>query len=278
MFLNLFQFLSHPARMPVRRVYHDGIHPGIHQGRHPLERVMRHTHAGRHAQPPVGILRGKRLVLRLRDILVSHQPDELVIGIHHRQLLYLVLLQDVGRRFQVGSLLRGNQVFLRHHLLDGLVHVAPEAQVAVGHDAHQVVLLVHYRDAPDFIFRHHGQGLPHRLPAQDAHGIGYHAVFRTFHETHLPSLFLYRHVFVYHADAPLARNGNGQFRLGHRIHGGRHERNVQLYVARETGRQIDLAGKDFRICRNQQYIVKRQAFKLNLFCNKRHNYNIICML
>ena len=142
-----------------------------------------------------------------------------------------MLLQNLCGGFQVGSLVRGDDVVLRHHLVDALVQVALEAQVAIGHDAHQVASVVHHGDAADLILGHQRQGVRHGRTALDGDRVINHAVLRTLHDGHLAGLFLDGHVLMDHADAALARDGDSHLGFGHRIHGSRHKRNLQLDVA-----------------------------------------------
>ncbi len=257
--------------MTVGGIDDNGIDSFGHQGSHPFEHVVCHSHSGGHQKPPQGVFRGVGFVPGFRDVFIGQQPDELVVGIDHGQLFYLVLLQYVGGILQVGGLPGGDKVFLGHYLLYRLFHVATEAQIAIGDDAHQMVIVVDHRDATYLVFGHHGQGLPHRLVARDVHRVGNHTVFRPLYVVNLPGLLLYRHVFVYHADTALASDGYGHLRLRYGVHGRRNERNVQLDVTGKARGQVYLMGEHFRIGRYKQHIVKGQALELYLFFNKRHN-------
>ena len=77
--------------------------------------------------------------------------------VHYGQLLYLVLLQNLCGGGQVGLLVCRDEIILGHHVVDRLVQMALEAQVAVRHDAHEMIALVNNRYSADVIFGHHSQ-------------------------------------------------------------------------------------------------------------------------
>ena len=62
------------------------------------------------------------------------------------------------------------------------------------------------------------------------------------------------------ADATLLRQRNGQVRLGHRIHGRAHNRDIQGDAARQTRAGIHLGRDHITAGRLQQNIIKSQAF------------------
>ena len=88
----------------------DGISTSVHQCLHTVEGVIGHTNTGSYAQTTFVILAGHRLVLGLRNILIGDQSDQVVVFIHHRQLLNLILLKDLGSSCQIGLLMGGHQV------------------------------------------------------------------------------------------------------------------------------------------------------------------------
>jgi len=187
----------------------------------------------------------------------------------HGQLLYLVLLKNGGGCRQVGLLMGGHQVVLRHHFVHGAVQPALKAQVAVGHDAHQVALAVHHGYAADVILGHDVQGLSHRRTQRYGDGVVYHAILSTLHNGHLASLLVDGHVLVNHAYAALAGYGYGHLALGHGVHGGRHEGYVQADVARELRTQLHRLGQHLRVGGNEQDVVKGQTVHHDFVFNER---------
>ena len=85
----------------------------------------------------------------------------------------------------------GDEVLLRHYLVNLLVEMSFETQVAVGDDAHEMVVVVHYRNATDMIFSHHVQCIFDGGSASDSYRVVDHTVLSPFHYCHLTGLFLY---------------------------------------------------------------------------------------
>ena len=69
-----------------------------------------------------------------------------------------------------------------------------------------------------------------------------------------------RHVLVDDAEAALLRDGDGEARLGHRVHRRRDERDVERDRAGEAGLEGDVAGNDEGMGGDQQDVVERQRF------------------
>ena len=168
----------------------------------------------------------------------------MAVFIDHGQFLDFVFLKDLCCSGEIGLLVGGDEVFLGHDLIDEFVEVTLEAQVPVGDDTDKQVVLIHHGNATDMVFRHHGEGILHRLSLTDGDGVIDHAVLCSFDDGHLPGLLIHRHVFVDDADTTLTGNGNGHFRLRDSIHGGSNERNVQLDVTGEHGFQLYGPGED----------------------------------
>ena len=74
----------------------------------------------------------------------------------------------------------------------------------------------------------------------------------------LGGLLLRRQVLVDDADAALLRQRDGQPRLGHRVHRGGDQRDVQRDVAGELGRELNVAGEDRRVGGDEQHVIEGQ--------------------
>ena len=229
--------------MAVGRVYHYGVGTGVDKGLHAVERVDGDAHAGGHAQAALLVFACHGLVLGLGYVLVGYQAHKVVVFVYHRQLLDLVLLQYLGCGGQVGLHVRCHEVVFRHHVVHLLVQVALKAQVAVGDDAHQVVVFVYHGYAADMVFCHHVESVLDGGAAAYGHGVVYHSVLCTLHDCHLAGLLLDGHVLVDDADAALTSYGYGHLRLGDGVHGRGHEWHVKLDVAREPCFQLHCLGQ-----------------------------------
>ena len=146
----------------------------------------------------------------------------------------------------------------RHNLPDRLIEIGLEAQIAVGNDAN------------DFRAVDHGQaGNPMLADKIDhvpnAHIFGNgdrvldHPAFEALYLGHLGGLLLWRQVLVNDPDAAFLRYGNGKARFSHRVHGCGHDRDIQGNAFRDSRRQADVTGKNGRVARYQQNVVKSQG-------------------
>ena len=89
-------------------------------------------------------------------------------------------------------------------------------------------------------------------------GIHHHARFELLDLAHLLGLFVRREVAMDDADAAGLRHGDGEPRFGHRVHGRRKDRDVELDVAGDHRADVGLPGHDLRVTGLQQHVVKSQ--------------------
>ena len=124
----------------------------------------------------------------------------MITCIHHWQLLDFVLLQYLCSSSQVGLLMSGYKIFACHHLVYLLIQTTFKAQIPVGNDSHEMIVLIHHGNTSDMIFMHHVESILHCTASADGHWIVDHTVLGTFHDSHLACLFLYRHILMDYAD------------------------------------------------------------------------------
>ena len=246
----------------------DGISTSIDKCLHTLQRIGSNANTCSHTQTAFLVLASHRLILGLCNVLIGNQTYQSVVLIDNGQFLNLVLLQNLGSRRQVGLLMGGNEVLFRHHLIDGAVETALETQVAVGDDTNETLLTVNHRDTADMILSHDIESLGNRRTERNGNWVIDHTILGTLNDGHLTGLILNRHILVNHTDTAFTGDGNSHLALRHRIHSGRHERHVQLDVTRKAGFQLYCLGQYFRVGRNQEDVVERQAVHHNLVCNK----------
>ena len=86
------------------------------------------------------------------------------------------------------------------------------------------------------------------------------AAFEFLHPADFARLRLDGHALVDDADAAFLGDGDGEARLGDRVHGGRQQRHIEPDPARDAGGEIDLAWQNFRVGRNQEDIVEGESF------------------
>ena len=94
------------------RVDDDSVGTGIYEGLHTVEGVEGDTDTGSNTQTALLILTCHRLVLGLGDVLIGDKTDKVVVLVDNRQLLYLVLLQNLCSGSEVGLLMCGDKSLL----------------------------------------------------------------------------------------------------------------------------------------------------------------------
>ena len=255
--------------MAVGGVEDDRVHAFGVEGGHAVQGVRRDADARRHAETALGVLAGLRMQALLDEVLVGDQAHDAALRIHHGKLLHLVFLEDRLHVFAVRpGVGDGDQVVGRHDGADRDVQVVEEADVAVRDDAHEVALAVGDGDAADVVLLHQAERVAHGLVLVDGDRVADHPVLGTLDLADLGRLGGDAHIFMNHADASFPCQGDGHRRFGNGVHGSGHDRNVQGNVAGETGLQGDFPRQDFRVRRNEEYIVKSQAFQGDSFINK----------
>ena len=250
--------------MAVGRVDHHKVDPHFDQGRDAIHHIGRNPHGRPHAKPAVVVLAGVRVLSTFANVFEGNEPLQVPLIVHHRELFDLMLLKDLNRLVQGRADRNGHQILGGHHLPNWSIAVELKPYIPVRHDAHQLVGLVHHRNAPDGIVAHHIPGVGHRVVGRNRDRVQDHPIFRALDPPHLGGLVLDRHIFVEHPRAPLPRQRNGHVGLRDRVHGGREDRDIELDVSGQPRRGVRLTRHHGRVPRHKQDIVVGQAFRLNL--------------
>ena len=98
------------------------------------------------------------------------------------------------------------------------------------------------------------------------------AAFEFFDRADLARLLLDRHVLVHDPDPAFLCHRNGQARFGHRVHGGRHQWNVQRDRSGQAGLQVDFGGQHVGQGRQQQNVVEGEC----VVCYPQHGRGLLC--
>jgi len=126
----------------------------------------------------------------------------------------------------------GDEVFLRHHAIDGNVEAGLEAQVAVGENAHQPAVFGDGH-AGNFILAHDFERVADLVGGGHGDGIDDHAALRAFHLVDFVGLLLDAQVAMNNAEPALLRQRNRHVRFGDGVHGSADDGNVQADVTGE---------------------------------------------
>ena len=107
---------------------------------------------------------------------------------------------------------------------------------------------------------HQREGFGERFIRKNRDRIDDHAAFVALDLANLLGLFGGREIAMNDAYSPGLGKRDGKLRLGDRIHGRRHNRNVQTERGREFRFQVGPAGQDCRMARQKEHIIESQRF------------------
>ena len=251
---------DHALAVTMRGIDHDGVNAGPHQGFDALFSARPHANRCTHTQATGGVASGVWKIGLLGDVLDGDQTLEFKVVVDHQQTLKLVFIKQ-GLGFERRSaFLDGDELFTRRHDLVCLdVVTGLKAQITAGHDTHDLAAVTDWKTRDSELLGQF-QNLQHRVLRGDNHRIADDARLVALDLGHMRGLLLSCQVLVYDADAALLRNSNRQSRLGHGVHSGGHERQIQANIARKLGGKCGVLGKDLGERWHQQYVVEGERF------------------
>ena len=94
--------------------------------------------------------------------LIVIRPFKIALFVHDGKFFDAVLAQDLLRVFERRADGRGDEVFLGHHVLDGLLEIGLETQIAVGENADELSALGDGH-AADAVALHERHGVPDKV-------------------------------------------------------------------------------------------------------------------
>ena len=244
-------------------VDHHHIHPGGNQCLNALIGTGTHPNRRTDAQVPQIVLAGIGFFGGLVDILDGDQTTQAKGIVHHQNLFDPVFMQQTQNGVTIRALLDRHKLVLGgHDAGDWCIVTGFKTHIAVGHDPDQIVAINH-RHPGDPLGTGQFQYVTDGGGWMDGDRVLDHAAFIFLDLAHLSGLLLHRHVLVHDTDTALLRHRNGQAGLGHGIHGGRHQWDIQANPARQLGAQIHILGKDIGVGGDQQNIIKGEGFLNN---------------
>src|SRR6185437_2216775 len=92
---------------------------------------------GADAEPALLVLRSVRKFDAFLDVFDGDKALEVEILVHHEQLFNTVLLENFFGLFEGRAHGYRDEIVFRHHLGNGLIEIAFEAEIAIGENAHQ---------------------------------------------------------------------------------------------------------------------------------------------
>ena len=248
--------------LTVGGVDHEHVHAGFHQSGSTVVGVTQEADAGGNAQTTLFVLGGVRILLGLHEVLHGDQAGEVAFIVNQRQLLDLVLGQQVVGVF-LGDVGRAGDEVLAGHDLGNLEPVVilggDETHVAVGDDADELVVVVNDRQAGDMETAAQLVEISQRHIRADGQRIVDHTGFGALDDVNLSGLVIDGKIAVQHADAAITSHGNGHVGLGDGVHCGGDRRDLHRDVAGQMGGGVHFGRNDIRLVRQQQHIVIGEA-------------------
>jgi len=249
-------------RMAVCGVDHDEVDAGGDQLFGARVTLVADGRGRGHAQPPLLVLARMGIGDRLLDILDGDQADAAVLAVDDEQLLDPVLMQQLLGLFLTHPFAHRDEFVLGHQLRDALARVGGKAHVAIGQDADQparaVAGALHHRDAGNPMFLHQIERLLQRRVGLDGERVHHHARLEFLDLTNLRRLHLGLHVAMEHADPAGLRHGDGHGGLGHGVHGGGDDRDIDGDRLGDAGADVDIGRHDVRQGGLDQHVVERE--------------------
>ena len=256
-----FHAREHAPGMAMGGIDDDDVHAGFDQRLGTLFGALANADRRADPQPAETVLAGIRMLGGLLDVLDRDQAAQLEILVDHQHALEPMLVHELHRLFPGGALAHRHQALARRHdVLDRLVELGLESEIAVGDDAHDLARGADDRQARNLVLIGDVQHVAHRHVLRDRDRVLDHAAFEALDLGHFGRLSLRRHILVDDADAAFLGDRNRQARLGHGVHGRRCHGNVQRDVAGEPGFEADFAREDGRVGGNEQDIVEGKGF------------------
>ena len=153
----------------------------------------------------------------------------------------------------------------RHQFGDRLFRLGGETHVAVGEDADElarpaVVGSLDDRNAGNGVTLHDREGIGQRLVGEDGDRVHHHAAFVTLHLADLVGLFGWLEIAVDDAETTGLRHRDREPRLGHSVHRGGDDRQVESDAARQARADVHAAREHSRVARLEEDIVEGEGF------------------
>ena len=246
--------------MAVRRVDHHDVAAGAEQGPGPGDRLGARADGRGHAKPAVLVLVGVGKLRALEDVLDGDEAAQHAFGVHHRKLLDPVPGQDPLRLLERGAHRRRDELLLRHRLVDRLIEIALELEVAVGDDADQPALAVDDRARPRS-GNASSAPRPRGAAGPGPSVMGFMIIPLSLRLTRSTSAaWRSTGMFLWITPMPTRpRHRDGHFGFRDGVHGGGDERNVEGNGAGEAAGDVKIARVHGRVPWHQQNVVECQS-------------------
>ena len=229
--------------------------------------VVRTARDGRgHAQPVlrVAVVHGVEVAHERMDVGEAVEADEAVPPVDERELADAVLLHDgVGLRER--RVRRGGHELRHghHHGRDERVGAGGEADVGAREHAREAPLFVEDRVVAEIerLRLARGEDVGDLLRRDERDRVADEAVEVLLDAKDLLGLAFRREVLVDDADAAEHRHGDRHARLGHGVHRGAHERDVEAHTGGEARGDVRVIRQEVGVLGDEGHVVEREGLE-----------------
>ena len=225
-----------------------------------LDRVRPDPDRCTHPEPPLRVLRGAGELDPLGDVLDRDQPAQDPVLVDDRELLDPVAVEKALGLAEGRPDRRGHEVARGHQRRDRLRDVLLEAEVAVREDPDEAASLLGDRHPGDVVVLHQLERVGDERGRRQGQRLDDHPGLGALDLVHLGHLVGDREVAVDDPDPALAGESDRHPRLGHRVHRGGDDRDLERDRPGQPGRGRDVVREHGRLRRNQQDVVEGEAF------------------
>ena len=227
--------------MAVRGIDHNQIAFGIDQRLRAFKARITHRCRRCNAETARGVLRGVRIGHGLIHILDRDEAHAMEGLVDDQQLFDTVRVQQTTGFILTDACADGHKVLMRHQLGNRLVRIFGKAHITVSEDSDQTAAHFHNRNARDVMRGHQRLGLRQSRGRLNRDRVDHHPRFKALYLTDGVALLLDGQVPVQDAQAAQLRHHDRHIGLGHCIHGGRQDRDIECDIARNLRPRIRLA-------------------------------------
>ena len=161
--------------MAVRGVHDEEVHAGVDEGLGAALGILADAHRGADDEAAALVLGGARELLALGEVLDGDEAAEPAGVVDQRQLLDLVLLEQLQRPLVLDAHGGGDQGHGGHDVRDAAGQVTLEPYIAVCHDAEERAVVAGDRDTRDPVVRAQPLHVRQRRVGTAGDGVGDHA-------------------------------------------------------------------------------------------------------
>ena len=184
----------------------------------------------------------------------------------------MLVKKTVRRGDRIGAeigLTRGVQRLARGHRLAHLARGVTLFHHMPGQQPQQFPPGVHHRKGAERepLFLDHFQHIPDELVGADLDRILNEPVDVVFDPAHLRELFPFGHVIMDQPKPAIQRHRNRHPRLGHRVHVGRYDRDLQIQSVGQANFEVRIPRENIRIQRGERHVIVSQR-RTRLFAEK----------